>query len=121
MASGAHLISNAVRTYRAPLVAFLLLLFAGCGGVIYEYGPNRTNSMKVRSYSNWDEYVYYAIDSDLIDELHGRAPSAGHKTWGSYWQVQISFWRKDLKNGPKYLQYFAARRKAIGLRGMNTS
>lgn len=55
-----------------------------------------------------------SIDLELQREKRGERPSSGKSSWRDYWQWRRSLWRKD-KQAKQYDQYFAKRRKELGL------
>ena len=108
--------SAALVRLRIYLFACSALTLIGCGGVVYEYDPS-TGSVKTHRFSTYDEKIYYSIDVPLSEEMQGRHPSAGTKTWREYWEWRISLWRKQ--NDQKYEDYFYRRRKEMGLKDLN--
>jgi hypothetical protein len=55
-----------------------------------------------------------SIDMQLEREKRADRPPSGKHSWREYWEWRISLWRKE-KHGRDYDQYFARRRKELGL------
>ena len=58
--------------------------------------------------------MYDSIDLALKEELRGRHPSGGSKTWREYWEARIAAWRRY--NNVDYENYFYRHRKELGLK-----
>lgn len=88
-------------------------MLAGCkSGAARKSGP-KTKPARSAGIARADTMMRNAVDSELAREARNERPSAGKKTWREYWEWRISLWRKE-KN-KKYEQYFAQRRKTLGL------
>jgi uncharacterized protein YceK len=60
------------------------------------------------------KWMLTSIDLELQREKRGEHPPSSKKTWREYWEWRRSLWRKQ-SEAKQYDQYFARRRKELGL------
>ena len=97
------------------LVAAALVTLAACGGVAYTYDPQTRQVTNMKRFSSMEAGTYDAIDAPLRNEIGGRRPPGGHKTWAGFWRTRIGWWR-EYKDA-HYEEYFFRKRRELGLSG----
>jgi hypothetical protein len=97
-------------------ISLMLINLVGCGGVFQEYNSS-TGSVTTHRFHSQEEKAHYFIDLRLSEEMQGRHPSAGKKTWREYWEWTVSLWRQH--NNLEDERYFYRRRKELGLKDVD--
>ena len=63
---------------------------------------------------NW-EFFKDNVDFRIQNELEGKRPEAGAKTWNEFWQQHISNQNSGRENREKYINYIIEARRVQGL------
>ena len=64
---------------------------------------------------SWQEYVAYSVEPRIAEEIAGKLPNAGQKTWNDYWRWRIQLIPANRENREKYVNYIIDRRRQEGL------
>lgn len=106
---------------RIPIVIITcVVFFTGCELVPpyqpVDFGKTQDGKRYIRdTQRTWRFYIDF-IERAIQDELNGKSPGAGFKSWNEVWVSSINTKRNgDQENPEKYVSYIVQRRRELGL------
>ena len=99
---------------KATMLILSLAALVGCKSVAAEReAPKQARLSKFES-AMW-EFFKDSVDKDIRKEKGGGQPTAGHKTWRTYWMWSAELARKSKEGGQRRIDYIIEQRRKAGL------
>ena len=107
---------------RFMLISIFGVIMCGCSYGIFNTEPfvdshrdDKGNVILEDTSQNWHDYVTYSVEPRIADEIAGKVPDAGLKTWNDYWLWRIEIFPINHENRKRYIDYIIDRRRQDGL------
>ncbi|MES9869794.1 MAG: hypothetical protein ABW090_08230 [Sedimenticola sp.] len=105
--------------YLVP-VALVVVSMTGCGSGFFSSGIDSKHDghgkvILLDTPNNWDTWITI-IDLEIADELAGKKPPGGAKSWDERWYRSIDNLNEGhQENEKKYIKYIIDSRRKVGL------